>query len=249
MTLPSSGTISLSQVDIEVGDSGTTICALGDTDVRALAGISTGPISLADLRGKSSASPPSLTGLSIVSNTATVPAGSVAGDVLVLLNAGANAASGPQCPLIAGWTNLGYLGFPGGGGIRAQYVIYDGTYTTVTTGASGTVLGGGLWSFKAGTFTGSPTGSVVSGFNPPAVATTKSAQSHVLVLGAWAATTATNLSVTSYPLSSNQREVGSFSFNGNQRVHICDLLTSAAVTSYDPVAWTCQNQGNANHGQ
>lgn len=156
MTLPSSGTISLSQVDVELGGNGSSLIGLGDPNVRALANVPTGTIALSDLYGKSAASPPILTGLSSVSNTGAVPLGTAVGDLLVLLNAGANAASGPQCPLIAGWTNLGYLGFPGGGGIRAQYVIYDGTYSTVTTGASGTVLGGGLWSFKAGTFTGSP---------------------------------------------------------------------------------------------
>jgi len=250
MTLPSSGTINCSQIDLELGDSGTSIISLGDADARALAGVPSGSISMSDFYGKSSASPPSLNdGVTILAYSNGVPSGTTAGDLLVILNVGANAASGAQCPLIPGWTNLGYIGFPGGGGMRAQYIIYDGTYTTVATGASGTVLGGGLWSFKAGTFTGSPTGGVASGFNPPSVAANKSAQSRVLVFGAWAATTSTNLQVTSYPLPTNQLTANTFSAFGNQRAYICDLLTSAAITSYDPVAWTCQNQGLANWGQ
>lgn len=51
MALPSTGSISMSQVRTELGLSGTI--SLGQSQVRALAGKSSGLISLADLRGKS----------------------------------------------------------------------------------------------------------------------------------------------------------------------------------------------------
>lgn len=51
MALPSTGAISMSQVRIELKRSGTI--ALNDSDVRSLAGKTSGTISMNDLRGKS----------------------------------------------------------------------------------------------------------------------------------------------------------------------------------------------------
>ena len=53
MALPTTGPISLAQVAAELGRPNTEI-SLNDADVRALAGKPTGPVTLADLRGKSS---------------------------------------------------------------------------------------------------------------------------------------------------------------------------------------------------
>lgn len=50
MSLPASGEISLSQVRAELGGSGAV--ALGDSNVRSLAGVSSGAISLDNLHGK-----------------------------------------------------------------------------------------------------------------------------------------------------------------------------------------------------
>lgn len=55
MTLPSSGTIALSQINTELGRPDTQTIGLDDASVRALAGIPSGPISLYDLYGKSAA--------------------------------------------------------------------------------------------------------------------------------------------------------------------------------------------------
>lgn len=56
MTLPSSGPISLAQVNTELGKSSTAPISLNDAAVRSLAGKPSGPISMADLRGKSASS-------------------------------------------------------------------------------------------------------------------------------------------------------------------------------------------------
>ncbi|UOX40303.1 hypothetical protein [Vibrio phage PhiImVa-1] len=53
MALPSTGSISLAQVNEELGKGSSTTISLGDAAVRELAGRATGAISMSDLRGKS----------------------------------------------------------------------------------------------------------------------------------------------------------------------------------------------------
>ena len=54
MTLPvAPNSISLNQVNVELGRSGTTTISLNETAVRTLAGVASGAISMNDLRGKS----------------------------------------------------------------------------------------------------------------------------------------------------------------------------------------------------
>jgi len=52
MTLPASGSISLNDVNVELTLSGTTTISLNQTNVRSLAGVPSGTISMQDLRGK-----------------------------------------------------------------------------------------------------------------------------------------------------------------------------------------------------
>ena len=53
MALPSSGTISLNMVNVELSKSGTTLISLNQSDVRNLFGKSSGQISMSDGHGKS----------------------------------------------------------------------------------------------------------------------------------------------------------------------------------------------------
>lgn len=53
MTLPATGSISLSQVNVELGRAAAARISLGEAAVRSLAGVSSGTIRMSNLRGKS----------------------------------------------------------------------------------------------------------------------------------------------------------------------------------------------------
>lgn len=53
MTLPASGSISLGQVNVELGKVATTSASMNATDLRTLAGVPSGTIRMSDFHGKS----------------------------------------------------------------------------------------------------------------------------------------------------------------------------------------------------
>lgn len=72
MTLPASGTISMSQVSTELGRASNAQTSLGETAVRNLAGVASGAIAFSNLHGKSAFSIVNNTSIS-VSGTAEFP--------------------------------------------------------------------------------------------------------------------------------------------------------------------------------
>lgn len=70
MTLPTAGAISLGQVNIELDLSATAAISLGNTNVRNLAGVASGAISMSNLHGKSNTIPPTIS-IASYSNGAT----------------------------------------------------------------------------------------------------------------------------------------------------------------------------------
>lgn len=69
MALPSSGAISLSQVNTEMGKTASTAITMNDSGVRTLAGKSSGAVSMSDLRGKSWLLPPTIAYSKATGNT------------------------------------------------------------------------------------------------------------------------------------------------------------------------------------
>lgn len=67
MTLPT-GAISLSQVNAELSQAATAPISLGQTHVRNLAGVPSGPISMSNLRGKSAYTPMTVVGYDVYDN-------------------------------------------------------------------------------------------------------------------------------------------------------------------------------------
>lgn len=72
MALPSSGAISLNQVNVELGRSGTAQISMGDSIVRTLFGVSSGAISMSNGYGKSNNYAPINTGAPSISGTAWI---------------------------------------------------------------------------------------------------------------------------------------------------------------------------------
>ena len=108
MTLPASGSISLTQVlaELQTANAGRTLpISLGDADVRALAGVPSGAISLSNLYGKT-AYTPSLR-IFTSSGSFTAPVGMTSFQYLIVGGGGGGGGGG---------TGVSKTGGTGGGG-------------------------------------------------------------------------------------------------------------------------------------
>lgn len=141
MTLPT-GTISMSQVNTELGRSSTAQISLGETAVRNLAGVASGAISMDNLRGKSAMS---------------VTASNVSGYDAGFAQSGSVDGTGAS-PVVTGgttpytylWTHVStssgdtpYISNPYVAGPVWDALVYDGTPSTSIWRLTVTSSGGG----------------------------------------------------------------------------------------------------------
>jgi len=136
MALPSTGPISLANVNVEIGLSSTTTISLNQTGVRTVAGVASGTISMSNLRGKSNIFSPS--------------GGGTAGTAVALyaFGEGGTVTVTISCTISASWTytRTGTFGSPTTGSTTATSVTFSllnndvtprSTYWTVSGTAGG----------------------------------------------------------------------------------------------------------------
>lgn len=140
MPLNSSGPISLAggtsgqSIALELGQSSTGQISMNDGNVRTLAGVASGQISMNNFYGKSTVVPNQILYDSPGSYTFTVPAGVTSVSICTIGGGGAS-----------GYSAYFNLGFGGGGGALAYVnaiTVTPGTQLTVVVGAGGYTAGG-----------------------------------------------------------------------------------------------------------
>lgn len=128
MTLQSSGAISLSDVNVELGRSATASINMNEAAVRTLAGKASGAISMSDFYGKSNFTPTTITRTSGTAATETVPTGATS----VRIRVGGGGGSGGV------GSEFGDAGGGGGGGgwCERTIAVVGGNTLTYTVGAA-----------------------------------------------------------------------------------------------------------------
>ena len=148
MTLQSSGTISLNDVNVELQNSGTSLISLNDTEVRDLADVVSGTISMSNLYGKSflpTFSFVNFLGDDTGSSSSVVlsPAsGTTTNDVSIVF-AWVDSLNNPTLTASAGWTKIGQTSSTG----RPACAAFYSTTATSAVTISSTIAGAwnGIW--------------------------------------------------------------------------------------------------------
>jgi hypothetical protein len=157
MTLQNSGAISLNNVNVELGRSGTATINMNETAVRTLAGKASGAISMSDFYGKSNFSPTTVTRTFGISATETVPAGATS----VRIRVGGGGGAGGCTTALA--ENHGGGGGEGGFAERTIAVVGGNTLTyTVGAPTAGRTTAGSGANGDASSVTGTVSGGSVS---------------------------------------------------------------------------------------
>ncbi len=123
MALPSTGPISLANVNVELGLSSTATISLNQANVRTLAGVASGTISMSNLRGKT--------------NVTFTPAGGDSAGTAVALYQSGSGGTGSRtisCTVSASWsyTRTSGTGSPATGSTTATSVTFSVTNNTTT---------------------------------------------------------------------------------------------------------------------
>lgn len=141
MTLPT-GTITMAQVNTELSNPSTSTISLNDTDVRSLASIPSGTISMDDLRGTSAYTPITATG----GSTFTIPSypgsDSPTGNFKVHVFTGADTFVVSDAPASAPSVTYWITGGGGGGGMPSSYTLFPNPYSII--GFTGGGAGGSI---------------------------------------------------------------------------------------------------------
>jgi hypothetical protein len=146
MTLPSSGQISLNQVNVELGNSGTAQIGMNDSAVRTLFNDSSGQIAMSQGHGKSNFSPHgTVQGYGRLGASGTISA--QAGDVVVAICGALTSGNNTLIPgftsIVAATSATNWYNTPGyTTNCRIQYKILTGSETSFTQPTSS---GDGCW--------------------------------------------------------------------------------------------------------
>jgi hypothetical protein len=98
MALPSTGSLSMSQVNVELSRAANATISLGESAVRALAGVPSGTISFQDLRGKSA--------LSVSANNVSGSASGFASSGFVSTGGPNTTVTGGTSPFTFSWARI-----------------------------------------------------------------------------------------------------------------------------------------------
>ena len=133
MALPSSGnSISLQQVNVELGNTGTDAINMGSSAVRGLFGVSSGAIDMSDGFGKSNAPPDPITYTTAGSTATTIDASVRAIGVQIIGGGGGGCSAQGNAGAFFGTGGGG-----AGGNIIAYFNVSGGETLTAVRGAAG----------------------------------------------------------------------------------------------------------------
>ena len=144
MALPSSGQITLNQVNVELGNSGTAQIGMGDAAVRGLFGISSGEIEMSDGYGKSNFTPHgTLQAYGRLGDAISAQAGDVVIGICGALTTGNSTTISGFTSVLSAASATNWGGSPGYyTNFRMQYKILTGSETSFANPAAS---GDGCW--------------------------------------------------------------------------------------------------------